>query len=150
MGGAEVDEAGRAFRVGFVAPYLGLYDALTPAEHLGLVIDGPERAGWTRRALRDRTDAVLEAVGLAPRAHDRVGAFSTGLRQRVRLALALLAPPPLLVLDEPTATLDGAGTALVDALRRAQVASGGLLVVATNDPREAAWGVQRVAVGGAE
>lgn len=150
--GTDVAEARRPFHVGFVAPYVGLYDALTPAEHLALVVDGPGRPApdgeaWTRASLRERITPVLDAVGLAPRAHERVGAFSTGLRQRVRVALAILAAPPLLVLDEPTATLDAAGVAAVDALRRAQTVSGGLLVVATNDPREAAWGTQTTTVG---
>lgn len=143
LDGADVDADARPFHTGFVAPYLGLYDALTPAEHLALVADGQSRPD-----LRARILPVLDAVGLAARAHDAVGTFSSGLRQRVRVAVALVGAPPLLVLDEPTATLDAVGVAMVDAVRRAQVASGGLLVVATNDPREAAWGTQTVNVGG--
>ena len=88
-----------------------------------------------------------DAVGLGARAHDPVGTFSSGMKARVRYACALLPAPPLLVLDEPTATLDAAGSALVDAVRAWQAARGGLLVVATNEPEEAAWGTQTVRIG---
>lgn len=126
-----------------VAPYLGLYDALTPHEHLAFLAD----ARPNKRDLNDNIAPVLDAVGLGPRAHDLVGTFSSGMRQRVRYACALLPAPPLLILDEPTATLDADGAALVDAVRTWQRARGGLLVVATNDPDEARWGDLTVRIG---
>lgn len=70
------------------------------------------------------------------------------MRQRVRYACALLPAPPMLVLDEPTATLDADGAALVDAVRAWQRERGGLLVVATNDPAEALWGDLAVRIDG--
>ena len=127
-----------------VAPYLGLYDALTPREHLAFLAD----ARPDDRALRNRIAPVLDAVGLSTRTHDPVGTFSSGMRQRVRYACALLPAPPLLVLDEPTATLDADGAALVDAVRAWQQERGGLLVVATNDPAEALWGDLAVRIDG--
>ena len=138
----EVPAAERPLHTGFVAPALGLYDGLTVGEHLAFVA-----AARGSRTLRSRIPQVLDAVGLTDRADDAVGTLSTGLRQRVRLACALLPVPPLLVLDEPTANLDAAGTALVRRLCEAHAASGGLLVVATNDPAEAAWCAQQVEVG---
>ncbi|NND01352.1 MAG: ABC transporter ATP-binding protein, partial [Acidimicrobiia bacterium] len=62
--------------------------------------------GMERRRLRLRIDEVLELVGLAEEA-DRVGfALSTGMRARLQLARALLHAPQVLILDEPTATVD--------------------------------------------
>ena len=128
-----------------VAPAVGLYDGLSPREHLVFVAKARGD-----RALAVRADAVLAFVGLGRRADDPVGTFSSGLRQRVRYACALLPAPALLVLDEPTANLDADGLALVDRVRAWQTGRGGLLVVATNDPAEAAWGDVTVAVGDGE
>lgn len=56
-----------------------------------------------------RIDQLLEQVGLAARAEQRVSGYSLGMRQRLGLAAALLANPPLLIFDEPANGLDPAG-----------------------------------------
>ena len=56
-----------------------------------------------------RIPEILDLVGLGPRMHDRVGAYSQGMRQRLGIAMALLAKPRLVFLDEPTNGLDPAG-----------------------------------------
>ncbi len=139
--GAEVPGRDVPLRVGYVAPALDLYDALTARETLDFLV----RARSLPNA-EPRVAATLERVGLGDRADDPVAAFSTGMRQRLRLATALVHDPPVLLLDEPGATLDTAGrdlvaTLLADASR--------VVVLATNDPAEAALCPRRVELGAA-
>ncbi|MCC7070098.1 MAG: ABC transporter ATP-binding protein [Deltaproteobacteria bacterium] len=77
--------------------------------------------------LRDpgrRIDELLELVGLAQRRRERVGTFSKGMQTRLTLALALLAEPELLILDEPMSGLDPVGRQLVRRILREQASAG--------------------------
>lgn len=71
-----------------------------------------------------RIDALLDAVGLAERATERVGTFSKGMQTRLTLALALLPEPELLILDEPMSGLDPVGRQLVRRILREQAQQG--------------------------
>ncbi len=142
LGGAEVAGEERPRRVGFVAPYLQLYDAFSARENLAFLASA--------RRLPDaeaRIAAVLEAVGLGGRGSDAVGTYSSGMKQRARFAAALLAAPPVLLLDEPTSNLDSAGRAFVEATAEAHCAAGGVLVLATNVEHEAALCDRVIEVG---
>src|ERR687893_2372842 len=79
-----------------------------------------ELAGLPVRAARQRASDVLDLVGLDEARFRPVGGFSTGMRQRTKLAQAIVADPQLVLLDEPTAGLDPSGReemlALVDRL----------------------------------
>ncbi|MGA2925563.1 MAG: ATP-binding cassette domain-containing protein [Solirubrobacteraceae bacterium] len=77
---------------------------------------------------RARIDEVLERVGLARRGQDRVGGYSTGMRQRLGIAAALLREPRLLLLDEPTSGLDPQGTRDVGALVQ-ELAGAGIAIL---------------------
>jgi ABC-2 type transport system ATP-binding protein len=68
-----------------------------------------EIAGLPVRAARQRASDVLDLVGLDEARFRPVGGFSTGMRQRTKLAQALVADPELVLLDEPTAGLDPVG-----------------------------------------
>src|SRR5207253_9027678 len=66
-------------------------------------------SGLPRTAARERTAEVLRHVGLYEERYRAIGGYSTGMKQRVKLAQALVHDPRLLLLDEPTNGLDPAG-----------------------------------------
>lgn len=135
--------AERRHFLGYVSPDLTLYRELTAAENLQFF------ARLRGIALtRDDLIARLTQVGLRGRGRDLVGTYSSGMRQRLKYAFALLACPPILLLDEPTANLDVGGVAIVEAIVAAQRTrvGGGLTILATNEPRELEWGDMTVRV----
>jgi ABC-2 type transport system ATP-binding protein len=77
-------------------------------------------------------DELLEMVGLSGRAQDRVSGYSTGMRQRLGIAAALLREPRLLLLDEPTSGLDPAGARQIGALLRELAARGVAVLVSSH------------------
>jgi len=86
-----------------------------------------------RSATRERRVAhALERVGLAAAARKRVHAYSLGMKQRLGIAAALLVPPELLVLDEPTNGLDPQGTREVRSLVRSLAADGVTVFVSSH------------------
>ena len=139
LGGQAVPDAARPLAVGLVAPALHLYEPLTARENLSFL-------ARARRLPEASVEAALDRVGLLDRADEPLGTFSTGMRQRMRIAAAVLHRPPVLLLDEPGATLDEAGRALVAGL---VAEPGAVVVVATNDPAEAALCPRRLTLGAA-
>ena len=135
--GKTLDALARREVIGYVAPDLTLYRELSGAENL---LFFARLRGVT--LTRDDLIARLTAVGLRGRGRDLVGAYSSGMRQRLKYAFALLTDPPLLLLDEPTANLDAEGVAMVQRVIAAQRIrpGGGITLLATNEPEETAWG----------
>jgi len=131
--GETVPPAAHSQNVGLVAPYLGLYETLTARENLAFLAQARRLSDADRRIA-----TVLDRVGLASRADDPVSDFSSGMQHRAKYAAALLAEPLLLLLDEPSVMLDAAGRDLVESIVSRQRDRGGLVVVATNRPDEAA------------
>jgi heme exporter protein A len=129
--------------LGMTAPDMAVYDELSARENLRFFarVRGLAKSDAALRAL-------LEETGLPAREQDRpVGTYSSGMKQRVKLAQAVLHAPAVLLLDEPSSNLDAAGHEVVarliqDFRARAAVA------VATNDPREMAWADARVELAG--
>jgi len=100
--------------VGVVSHTTYLYDELTAAENLRFYAELYQVPEPPRRV-----HALLEKVGLAHLADERVGRLSRGQQQRVTIARALLHAPPVLLLDEPDTGLDQAAFAMVEELTSA-------------------------------
>ena len=113
--------------IGLVSPYLQMFDEFSAVENLSIAM-GIRGLPFDPRA----ADALLERVAIFPRRHDPVRTYSSGMKQRVKYAFALLHAPPVLVLDEPMSNLDGEGIAIVRTVM-AEQRRRGILVVATND-----------------
>ncbi len=110
-------------RVGYLPDSVGFYDNLTAVENL---IYTARLIGIPAAERQERIEAALERVGLASVAHDRVGTYSRGMRQRLGLAEILMKKASIAILDEPTSGLDPQVTAelleMIRSLRRDGVA----------------------------
>jgi ABC-2 type transport system ATP-binding protein len=85
-------------RVGYVAETEKLYDWMTGHDFVSTLA---RLHGMTREEASDRASHVLEFVGLADVQNKEIGKYSKGMRQRVKIAHALVHDPDLIILDEP-------------------------------------------------
>lgn len=129
-GGAVLSGDARRQAVGWSGPDLSLYDDFTAEENLTFF---QKAAGAPRD--HERIGELLDRVGLRHAARLRVGAFSTGMKQRLRIAFAVLLDPPILILDEPMTGLDAEGRAAVEDIVSRHRCTGAV-VLASNDPRD--------------
>ncbi len=129
--------------IGIVPQELALYEDLSALANLEFW-GGIHRLRGTE--LRTRIDEVLEAVGLADRARDRVREFSGGMKRRLNFACGLLHRPRLLLLDEPTAGVDPQSRAHLLELAREQARGGACVLYTTHYMEEAETLCDRIAV----
>jgi ABC-2 type transport system ATP-binding protein len=93
-------------RIGYMPEHEALPPDLVAAE---FVTHMARMSGLPRTAARERASEALRHVGLYEERYRQIGGYSTGMKQRVKLAQALVHDPDLLLLDEPTNGLDPAG-----------------------------------------
>jgi putative ABC transport system ATP-binding protein len=122
-------------RIGFIFQEHNLFTALSPFETLWLTTElGPEKL--SRGQALERAGQLLASLGLQDKLHVLPRELSTGQQQRVAIARALINAPPLILADEPTASLDHANSNLViDLLRRRVADQGTTVLMVTHDSR---------------
>ncbi|WP_121743738.1 ABC transporter ATP-binding protein [Natronorubrum halophilum] len=101
--GYDIEDESLAIRqsIGVLPEDFGMYERLTARKHVQFAID--------TKGATDDPDDLLARVGLAEAADRKAGGFSTGMKQRVALAMALVGEPDLLILDEPSSGIDPNG-----------------------------------------
>ncbi len=132
--GRAVPDASYRNAVGYTAPSVRLYGMFTVEETLAM-------SGSLRGTRIPATVIAQECarVGLSDRRNDPVSALSTGLVQRLKLAVAVVHRPTLLLLDEPSSNLDEAGRRVVGQILEDHRSRGGVACLATNDTQDLAF-----------
>jgi len=122
------------FYVGMIAPYINLYDELTALENLEFFFDLKCKTNGSIER-KDYLKELLNRVNLYSRRNDEVKNFSSGMKQRMKLAFAIINDPPVLIMDEPRTNLDTEGIDLI--YRTAEEKrKNGILILATNEPED--------------
>jgi ABC-2 type transport system ATP-binding protein/sodium transport system ATP-binding protein len=129
---SEPDEVKR--RIGLVSASSGLYQWLTPREVLLFFAD---LYGVVPSTARERLDELVALFDLRRFLDQRCATLSTGQKQRVTLARALMHDPPVMLLDEPTRGLDVVGTHVVFEYIKKLRSLGKAVVVSTHRLDEA-------------
>jgi ABC-2 type transport system ATP-binding protein len=124
-------------QISLAAPYLELIEEFTTIEQ----IEFHEKFKPLSGALTH--DELIELVGLKAAAEKQIRYFSSGMKQRLKLALAIFSDTPILLLDEPCSNLDKEGYALYQAMI-AKYAMHKLIIVGSNDPQEYAFCNQHI------
>jgi ABC-2 type transport system ATP-binding protein len=113
-------------RVGYLPDAVGFYGNMTGRQNLRYTA---RLNGLRRNEAEGAIDEVLAQVGLSDRADDRVDTYSRGMRQRLGIADALVKSPDLLILDEPTTSIDPIGVIEILELMRRLVQERGLSIM---------------------
>jgi ABC-2 type transport system ATP-binding protein len=129
-----MDIAAEADEIRKVVGYMPEHDCLPPDVGATEFVTHMARiSGLPRTAARERTAEVLRHVGLYEERYRQIGGYSTGMKQRVKLAQALAHDPKLLLLDEPTNGLDPTGRdEMLDLIKRTGTDFGISVVVASH------------------
>jgi heme exporter protein A len=139
--GKRVDAGTRRRYVRLVSPDINLFDELTGFENLRFLA-----AVSGSRMSREELQRALDRVGLRGRSDDFFGEYSSGMKQRLKIAAALMSNPPLLLLDEPSSNLDEEGRELIYRVMEEQK-NRAVLIFATNERSEQRFGGKVVELG---
>ncbi len=116
-------------RIGYLTANTGLYLRLSPLEFLEYFA---ALYGLAPAVARARIEGLVEWLGMKDFLKLRCGALSTGQKQRVNIARALIADPPILIMDEPTLGLDVLTNRLILELIRTQADAGKAVLLSTH------------------
>ena len=139
--GTVAQAPGTTARIGWVPQQTAVYSKLTVTQNLRLFAKLEKVAD-----VEETVERMLMQTGLADRADDELGSLSGGNRQRVNIAVGLLADPPVLLLDEPSGALDPRQRQRLWSFITSLTERGTSVVFATHDIAEAERHADRVLI----
>lgn len=120
---------------GLVSPEISTYAALTGIENIIF---------WTKMrgviCSKEEADKYCRQMGLGKAGNEFVATYSTGMKQRLKLAVIKAVNPPLWLLDEPSSNLDSDGKSVVKELINGALEQNAAVILATNEEEEALYG----------
>lgn len=129
----KVENVWRAKNIGYIFQYHHLFSELTVVDNLLVVAD---LAGWDYKKMRPRAEQILAELGLSDKINNYPERLSGGEQQRVAIGRALMNDPPLILADEPTASLDSKrGMKTFQLLKQVGKSQQKTIVMATHDER---------------
>lgn len=131
VNGKEIIQEKRFMHYGLISPYLNLYDELTAYENLKFFYKVKFNGGKDDEKIKD----LLEKVKLINRKDDFVKDYSSGMKQRLKLAFSVLSNPAVLFMDEPRTNLDEEGISIAYKIAEEQKKRG-ILIIATNEKED--------------
>ncbi len=120
--------------LGFVSPYLELYNELTAIEHVQFVVELKGSKVSSDVAVNELLSFGLDRT--IAESDRTLKQYSSGMQQRVRLAMAFICDPKVLLLDEPSSNLDEEGIQTLFHRIKTAVKNEAVVIIATNDERE--------------
>ena len=123
---AEIARSEWLEHIGYTGPLVNSYEDLTAWENIRFAL---------KRGSETAADALIQKFDLSGHSDKKVKYYSSGMKQRLKIILATLNEPPVLILDEPGSNLDSAGKEILygylDSIRKEKI-----IILATNDPAE--------------
>jgi heme exporter protein A len=125
--------------IGMVSPEVVFYNVMTGFENVAFLV-----RARARELDEEKINQCFDFIGLDKQKHSLVSGYSTGMRQRLKLAVMMAVHPQVWLLDEPSSNLDADGKYLVAEVLRRALHSNATVILATNESWEAEYGRHQI------
>lgn len=127
-----LEKENRFAKTGVLAPYVNLYEELSGFENLVFFY---KLRNENKNNTLETVNFFLNKTGLYDQRNELLKNYSSGMKQKLKIAFAIMTEPEILILDEPRTNLDSYGVELINEITEKQKEKG-ILIVATNEENE--------------